>query len=196
MSADDSTTPRTPADRLARKRETTRLWALANRDRRREHERLYKAKNRALLAARARAYRLAHPEREVATRTKHRVKNRAKFRARYRQYRAEAIRAYGGCCRCCGEANLCFLTIDHVRNDGALHRRCKGKAGEYHGNGYKIYAWLRTRGYPQDGRFQVLCYNCNCCKTHDPIGHRKAHPNARFIDGLGGLDDEASCEGS
>ena len=107
-------------------------------------------------------------------------KNREKILASYRQAKADAIAAYGGKCACCGEASLCFLTLDHVFNDGAAHRK---KAGLGRAS-WSIYRYLRRRGYPQDGRFQVLCYNCNCAKQHDPIGHRAAHENAKNIDGL------------
>lgn len=43
--------------------------------------------------------------------------------ARRRRLRAEVIAAYGGRCACCGEATPEFLSIDHVNNDGAQHRR-------------------------------------------------------------------------
>lgn len=57
-----------------------------------------------------------------------------------------------------------FLTIDHVDNNGAAHRR------EIHGPGYKnrppaghrTYRWLRIQEYPAG--FQVLCMNCNFAK--------------------------------
>lgn len=51
-----------------------------------------------------------------------------------------------------------FLGIDHVNNDGEAHRR------EMAGYGRAIYQWLRHHDYPQDGRFQVLCHNCNIAK--------------------------------
>ncbi len=60
---------------------------------------------------------------------------------------------YGGCCVCCGESGLKFLTIDHVNNDGKEHRK-QGVGG-----GDNIYRWLRSSGFPEG--FQTLCYNCN-----------------------------------
>jgi len=66
-----------------------------------------------------------------------------------------AFETYGGTkCACCGEDNVRFLTIDHVRSDGAEHKR------QTNGRSRKIYRWLKANHYP-DG-FQVLCYNCNC----------------------------------
>jgi hypothetical protein len=62
--------------------------------------------------------------------------------------------AYGGYkCACCGETEPLFLSIDHVNNDGAEHRRKLGIKG-----GTEIYRWLIKNDFP-DG-FQVLCYNC------------------------------------
>ncbi len=66
------------------------------------------------------------------------------------------FQAYGGIfCKCCGETNPIFLTIDHVNNDGAEHRR------KIHGrrDGGNIYSWLKAHRFPPG--FQVLCFNCN-----------------------------------
>jgi hypothetical protein len=52
-----------------------------------------------------------------------------------------------------------FLTIDHIENNGAEHRR-QQRNGQ--NKGHDIYAWLRKNNYPEG--FQVLCYNCNCAK--------------------------------
>lgn len=69
------------------------------------------------------------------------------------ELKRDAVFAYGGWCWCCGETELAFLTIDHVGGDGAEHRREMGNS--------KMYRWLRQNGYPQNGRFRVLCWNCN-----------------------------------
>ncbi len=71
---------------------------------------------------------------------------------------------------CCGETHEAFLAIDHVNEDGAAHRR---ELGMIPGKGFsstKFFRWLRDKGYPQDGRFQVLCHNCNFAKSHYPGG--------------------------
>lgn len=67
---------------------------------------------------------------------------------------------YGCCCAYCGDIRLLFLTIDHINDDGAEHRRLQ-RSGNNHG--HNIYAWLRKNKYPTG--FQTLCYNCNCTKT-------------------------------
>lgn len=72
-----------------------------------------------------------------------------------RKLRDLVLSKYGGpVCRCCGESNEVFMCIDHVDNDGAVHRRLVGAT----------YPWLVKNNFP-DG-FQVLCFNCNFSKGH------------------------------
>ena len=66
--------------------------------------------------------------------------------------KARVIAAYGGKCLCCSEMNEAFLSIDHVGDNGAAHRKEIGQS--------KTYQWLRLNGFPKDG-FQLLCHNCN-----------------------------------
>lgn len=67
----------------------------------------------------------------------------------------DVMQLYGGKCRCCGEANLSFLSIDHVNNDGSERR----KSGEHHTGSSFYRKLLRARKASRD--LQVLCYNCN-----------------------------------
>jgi len=57
-------------------------------------------------------------------------------------------------CACCGEKLLEFLTIDHLNEDGAEHKR-KNRIKS-------MYDWLIKHDFPFG--FQVLCYNCNIGK--------------------------------
>jgi hypothetical protein len=54
---------------------------------------------------------------------------------------------------------LRFLTVDHINNDGAEHRRKIG-AGIC-----SLYWWLKKNHFP-DG-FQILCYNCNGARARN-----------------------------
>ena len=54
-------------------------------------------------------------------------------------------------CACCGESNFVFLTLDHINNDGAIHRKTCA-------SGSATYYWIRRNNYPPI--FQVLCWNC------------------------------------
>jgi hypothetical protein len=73
----------------------------------------------------------------------------------YQERRRHIIARYGGRCVCCGETEIGFLTIDHVANDGAAHRKLNMRA-------MRLAYFITRNGYPPD--FQVLCYNCNCAK--------------------------------
>jgi hypothetical protein len=69
------------------------------------------------------------------------------------------MKYYGDCrCYCCGESRMPFLTIDHIHNDGARHRR-EIDANGSKATGDKFYTWLIINGYPYG--FRVLCWNCN-----------------------------------
>lgn len=88
-------------------------------------------------------------------------KQRTKYGKKYAQkIRLEVLKKYGGNspkCACCGETEIKFLTIDHIKNDGAKHRKEIGRG--------KLYQWLYKNKYMPD-RFQVLCFNCNCSKYY------------------------------
>ena len=80
----------------------------------------------------------------------------AKKRARLD--RQLALEHYGKSCKFCGESREIFLTIDHIDNNGAEHRR--GQKGQ--NRGHNLPTWLRRNKFPEG--FQVLCFNCNCAK--------------------------------
>jgi hypothetical protein len=81
------------------------------------------------------------------------------YNRKKRQRIKEAVfAAYGGyVCACCGETEKSFLTIDHINNDGAAHRR--SITGKRHSAGVHTYNWIVKNGFPEG--FQVLCMNCN-----------------------------------
>ena len=84
-----------------------------------------------------------------------------------RTVKAETFAAYGGAvCRCCGETEESFLTLDHINDDGALWRRVQFGAGN-NGAGLRTYAWCKANGYPPI--FQVLCWNCQHGKRRKGI---------------------------
>lgn len=74
-----------------------------------------------------------------------------------KQRKLKIMDHYGGKCLCCGEAGLTFLTIDHIDENGAEHRR---QMPGLHGD--LFYRWLEKNNFP-DG-YQTLCYNCNIGK--------------------------------
>lgn len=101
----------------------------------------------------------------AASRREFYYKNRSSEQARSRkimnEFKAELKNAVvnvltngEGTCRWCGQGDQDVLTIDHINNDGARHRRELKSAN--------IYRWLVQNDYPPG--FQVLCFNCNVKK--------------------------------
>lgn len=103
-------------------------------------------------------WRAENPEKKLAQNARYRERNRDEIRVKGRQYhrrtrgsarerhqesRLEALAAYGNKCACCGEDNLGFMTIDHVFDDGAEHRREVG-------SGTKFYKWLKAQIHGDD----------------------------------------------
>lgn len=80
-------------------------------------------------------------------------------KCRNRLLKIDILSHYGWVCVCCREKQLEFLTIDHINNDGADHRKEIKKS-----SGFNFYKWLVTNNYPKG--FQVLCFNCNMAKGH------------------------------
>lgn len=122
-------------------REKMRKWRAEHPERAKELSREWRNKK----------FRNATPEEEKALREA----ESAKTRRLSAVVKEQVFSAYGGYrCNCCGETEPSFLSIDHVRNDGAQMRRDK-----LHGrSGTAFYVWLRRTGFPEG--FQVLCMNC------------------------------------
>lgn len=76
-------------------------------------------------------------------------------RSRQQQWKQQVIDGYGGRCACCKEAKREFLSVDHVKGDGAKLRRESG-AKE---TSTSLYRKIVKLGFPKD--YQILCYNCN-----------------------------------
>ena len=80
------------------------------------------------------------------------------------------MNTYGnGYCKCCGETEMAFLSLDHIKGGGAVSRRIMlGLPDDYRsppaGNPY--YRALQKAGFPNKEDMQVLCLNCNRAK-HD-----------------------------
>ena len=71
-------------------------------------------------------------------------------------YKILVFNHYGHKCVCCSESNKLFLTIDHINNDGKLHRQNVKTS---------MYRWVVKNNYPTD--LQILCWNCNLGKYYN-----------------------------
>lgn len=93
---------------------------------------------------------------DSAYKEKHRDRYQRQSRQRQRRLRWSALTAYGGDpprCKCCGEDEVKFLSIDHVNGGGNRERTETSRWVGQH---------LANMGYPPG--YQVLCYNCNLSK--------------------------------
>lgn len=74
--------------------------------------------------------------------------------AKVQELKVECLNHYGGLVCPCGENDLVLLTLDHVNDDGAKHRR------EVGARGFGFYVHLRKHGFPNDPPLRVLCIKC------------------------------------
>ena len=77
-----------------------------------------------------------------------------------RLVKEQVLARYGTHCTC-GETDLEVLTLDHVNDDGAKHRKDTGTRG------FNFYIMLRKNNFPQDPPLKVLCINCQYRKRNE-----------------------------
>ena len=96
-------------------------------------------------------------------------------KARFREDRYLALLHYSHGdikCHCCGERNIEFLSLDHIKDDGAEHRR---SIGVHRGGGQHFSSWLRKTGYTY-ADLAVSCHNCNMARALYGQCPHKAEP--------------------
>lgn len=88
---------------------------------------------------------------------KHKKENQKKARENRQRNRKIVLGHYSNGtfkCYCCGESQYMFLSVDHLENNGAEHRKQIGSS--------QLYNWLIKNNFPPG--FGVMCYNCNIVK--------------------------------
>jgi hypothetical protein len=155
-----------PYKDLKLQQEANKRWFEKNREKVREYQREYQRRKRSenpephREASRKWQQNLTPEERRV--RWKHYYhsnleRNRKKSRENAKRYfdalREEVLNAYGNMCKCCGETEKVFLSIDHINGGGNAHRKAVG------GSSHQIYLWLKRFNFPQND-FRCLCMNC------------------------------------
>jgi len=71
---------------------------------------------------------------------------------RYTRIKKQVFDYYGRECKCCGEREQKFLTLDHLTPEVPY-----GKGG------MAFYTRVKNFGFPNT--IQVLCFNCNCGRS-------------------------------
>lgn len=150
-------------------------WSEEQKEKHRQSVRTFRAKNPDKVRE---GYDKRNARRRELYRTNEEIREESKARSRAAmpdvqktrrlKLKEEVFSHYGKQCACCGETEESFLTIDHVNNDGAEHRRLRGR-----GTGAAIYLDIIRRGFPPD--FEIACYNCNCgrAKTKGVCAHKR-----------------------
>ncbi len=121
-----------------------KAWAEANREKCREARRRWGGRHPEKVLEKTRAYRKKHPERI-----------RAYSRKWSQKLKRTIIELYGGNCNCCGETELEFLSIDHIKGGGRKELR------KLNIRVTSFYRWLRKQPLNRR-RYRVLCMNCQC----------------------------------
>jgi len=141
-----------------RKPEPTEVEKAAKLEKRRQYTREYDRKLRENAETRK---ELNRKRVERAKADPHYLDKRRVIVQKYRRKRRLVVLAHYGAdgtpvCRHCGFDDPRALVIDHINDDGAVHRKtAKGL----------IYFWLIKQNFPEG--FQTLCANCNTIKEYE-----------------------------
>ena len=132
-------------------------YAAVNAEKIAQYQKTYRKDNQEKIAVQAKARTAMRPEYV-------RRKDAKRRKELYRELRRVILLELGGACYCCGLADLRFLTVDHINNDGKDHRKLSNGTTK---NGYFLLLEIQKEGVPKD-RYQAACYNCNCARNLTP----------------------------
>lgn len=108
--------------------------------------------------------------------------NQAKSEYRFR-LKIEALKHYSGgtmaCAHCGFAADVDALTLDHIENNGAEHRKELGIGVRGGSAGTTMYERLRALGWLPG--LQVLCANCNTIKA---LQVRRGRTSAQMFEAI------------
>lgn len=129
---------------------------------------IYRRDNIIIIKKKNKIYYLANKEKIKLKTRKWALKNKDRCRLIRKRHannlKIKLIKFYSNNtnkCLCCGEDKLPFLTISHMNNDGAVHRKLMKKSG------ITFYKWLIRNNFPTNLNLAVECWNCNCGKSRN-----------------------------
>ncbi len=96
--------------------------------------------------------------RRLRSGTEKQAKYNIRQKAIKRKIKIDVMTKIGGCCKLCGLDDIEVLTVHHINNDGAEHRRQLSKGV----SGYAFYTALRRTGNYKG--LECRCFSCNCCE--------------------------------
>uniref|UniRef100_A0A6H2A2Z9 Uncharacterized protein n=1 Tax=viral metagenome TaxID=1070528 RepID=A0A6H2A2Z9_9ZZZZ len=137
----------------------SREWNKKNPEKVRAIQKIYGERNKAEISARRKKFYAQNRERLLLRDTGYRIKSGLKLKK-------EVLSYYGkGKCQCCicGMDNLDCLSLDHINNNGADHR----KTLKY----MSIYRFLKRQSFPNG--YQTLCMNCQWIKKAEHQQQRR-----------------------
>ena len=124
-------------------KEYTRNWIKSNPDKVKEYRK--RSKNKYL---NDKEYRDSVTIKRKQCRKKNQLKLKNEVLSYYSKNKAPE-------CIVCGFNDIRALSIDHMENNGANHRR---ELGNKTLSGYHFYRWLKKNNFPLG--YQCLCMNC------------------------------------
>jgi len=130
-------------------KEYMKIWRKNNKEKLKLYFKEYRKKN--VKKIRQRDAKIYQKNKEVVLIRNKEYRDNQKFQCIYHYSKGELN------CNCCGESIHQFLTIDHINNDGNIHRKTLKRSGA------ATYRWLIKNNSPKG--FQVLCFNCNLGKS-------------------------------
>ena len=137
-------------------REYAEQYRLLHKERLLEYSRQYYHKHKLEYAEHSRRYWQSH-----------KAELKEKHRRRWQALKIEILNHYSGgklACVKCGFNDIRALSIDHIKGDGAKHRRVEGA-------GSAVWHWLKRSDYPEG--YQTLCMNCPFIKKMENREFRK-----------------------
>ena len=144
-----------------KEREYQRKYRIAHRERRREYQKQWRAKNLEKCREYSKKERAKDPEKYREHKrqwyAKNRKRNQEWLKENRKKRKLEVIAHYGGKCQWPDGCNITdpdMLTIDHIKGDGAKHRKELKRIGQP-----RMCAWLIKNNFPKG--FRILCFNHN-----------------------------------
>jgi hypothetical protein len=141
-------------------------WTVSNRahryrqcrDCKRQYDRERYPKNKSAMMARSQIWREGHPDAVHVIQRRYADKIKRLVIAHYSNGKMICSGLNGESCKF-GCDDLRCLTIDHINDNGAKHRKSIRVTGS------AFYKWLIRRNFPSD--YQVLCFNCQWVKEFE-----------------------------